>query len=156
MLPDCYQIFSRATAERAVQPGTPRRCRIRRSAYGRSRNGCNTAYAGKLQQDLRFLLGFGQRRELLLDVAPIQRLSVAYGDALRVANIYGAGGKQLQDDQVLGGTGAKVESRRELERSGMLHHEMLERQRAKGDVPTPFGELSRRTRDRSANSAAFE
>lgn len=58
----------------------------------------------------RFLCGFGERAELLFNVGPIEFLAVAEGDAFRSPNIERPRGEELEDHEVLGGTGAEVDA----------------------------------------------
>lgn len=53
-------------------------------------------------ENLWFALQFNQRRQLLVDVRPIERLTLALDHALYVDPVLATTGERLHDDEVLG------------------------------------------------------
>lgn len=73
--------------------------------------------------------GFRQRRQEFLDVGPVQRESVPDYDALGVAQIQGARREEFENDQILRGAGADLESGGNHEGGGACDQEFFKGER---------------------------
>ena len=84
--------------------------------------------------DTRFLLHVRQRRQIRLDVVPIQPVPLPDVDCLDVQEVPRLERKKLEDDQILGGAAAEGAATLENEQRRTLDNEILKRQGCKRDV----------------------
>jgi hypothetical protein len=99
-----------------------------------SQGGGETADSHELLHDCRFFFGVGERSELLLDVAPIERFFVTNRNTLGVPYVNGPRGEELHYHQVLCGAGTEFDVRREREGCSPLDYKIFEWKSAKRDV----------------------